>query len=39
MTARNFTYLCWVLPEINKLEKVTLPVVEAARESLVIGTA
>ena len=25
--------------EINKLEKVTLPVVEAARESLVIGTA
>jgi hypothetical protein len=25
--------------EINKLEKVALPVVEAARESLVIGTA
>ena len=28
-----------VVLEINKLEKVTLPVVEAARESLVIGTA
>jgi len=35
---RLLTQMARVL-DINKLEKITLPVVEATRESLVIGTA
>ena len=39
--ARVFVLLAQIarVLEINDLEKITLPVVQAARESLVIGTA